>query len=501
MFQHHKKKLSALLLTLLLIAAPLTVFADGTTSIATSGNSAQVGDKVTVTVTGSDTSKLSLRYNNNVLKFQSCSASGYSTDGNVITFNGKSAQITFEATDGGSGDLVVSSDTLSGSSTSVQVAAAPAPQPEPEETETPEETASDTETDDADTEEADTDDDTSTSSNASTGDGDFTIDGTDYVLSERYADSEIPAGFSKTSMKIHGGTYRELTNGTLTLVYLKPADNIAGSGVFYVYDKDSDSVSDFSMLGTADYYVLLSEPDDLLTDRFVEAKVKANDAKYDAWQLGETESSFYYVYGTDNRGTTGWFSYDAEEETVQRANEELLTSGVPASVAEEEENTSVQKEKKKSGGSFDFDFDELMDTLATSRNLLAVGIFALVVLFIIILDILLFRRKRDDYDDDYDEDDDEPENGEPEVMTVDNILEADDFEEANKPHKNKKFFGRDRQTDIWDTADGRLSDTGELPFQKDESSKLKKQVFRGRNKDSGADGEDGKVDVIDFNDL
>lgn len=486
MFQHHKKKLSAILLALLLIATPLTVFADGTTSIATSGNSVQVGDKVTVTVTGSDTSKLSLRYNNNVLKFQNCSASGYSTEGNVITFNGKSAQITFEATDGGAGDLVVSSDTLSGSSTSVQVAAAAAPQPEP--TETQEETT------DADTDE----EESNTSSSA--GDSDFTIDGTEYVLSERYADSEIPAGFSKTSMKIHGGTYRELTNGTITLVYLKPADNISGSGVFYVYDKDSDSVSDFSMLGTSDYYILLSEPGELLTDSFVEAKVKVNGTKYNAWQLGETESSFYYVYGTDNLGTTGWFSYDSEEETVQRANEELLTSGVPASDVDEEENTSVQKEKKKSGGSFNFDIDELMDTLSTSRNLLAVAIFALVVLFIIILDILLFRRRRDDYDDD-DYDDDEPEDDEPEVMTVDNILEADDFEEANKPHKNKKFFKKDRQTDIWDTADGRLSDTGELPFQKDDSSKLKKQVFRGRGKDSGADGDDGKVDVIDFNDL
>ena len=494
MFSCDKRKLLALLLALLLIAAPVTVYADGTTSIATSGNSAKVGDKVTVTVSGSDSSKLSLRYNNNVLKFQSCSASGYSTEGNVITFNGKSAQITFEATDGGSGDLVVSSDTLSGSSTSVQVAAAPAPQPEPE----PEET----ETQDADEDEAESSETQDASSNASKGDGDFTIGGTEYVLSERFTDSEIPDGFSKTSMKIHGGTYRELTNGSITLVYLKPADNIAGSGVFYVYDKDSDSVSDFSMLGTSDYYVLLSDPDELLTDSFVEAKLKAKGTKYDAWQLGDAKSSFYYVYGTDNLGTRGWFSYDSEEETVQRANEELLTSGLPADGTDEEEGTSVQKKKRKSGESFNFDFDELMETLTASRNLLAVGIFALVVLFIILLDILLFRRRRDDdddYDDDYD--DREPEEDEPEVMTVDNILEADDFEEANKPHKNKKFFGRDRQTDIWDTADGRLSDTGELPFQKDDASKLKKQVFRGRGRELGADGDEGKVDVIDFNDL
>ena len=485
MFQHHRMKLSAILLALLLAVAPATVYADGTTSIATSGNSAQVGDKVTVTVTGSDSSKLSLRYNNNVLKFQNCSAAGYSTEGNVITFNGKSAQITFEAADSGSGDLVLSSDVLSGSSTSVQVAAAAAPEPEPEEEET---------ADDASTKKA-------------SGDADFTIDGTDYVLSERYADSEIPAGFSKTSMKIHGGTYRELSNGSLTLVYLKPADNIAGSGVFYVYDKDSDSVSPFAMLGTSDYYVLLATPDELLTDSLAEAKIKVKGAKYDAYQLGDTENGFYYVYGTDSLGTTGWFSYDSEEETVQRANEALLTSGVtPADGGDEDDTGNVKKEKKKKSSGDLIDMQELMDTLTTSRNLLAVGIFALVVLFIIILDVLLFRRRRDDDDDDFDYDDDyddrKPENDEPEVMTVENILEADDFEEANKPHKNKKFFGRDRQTDIWDTADGRLSDTGELPFQKDDSSKLKKQVFRGRGgRDSGADGEDGKVDLIDLNDL
>ena len=203
--------------------------------------------------------------------------------------------------------------------------------------------------------------------------------------------------------------------------------------------------------------------------------------------------------------STGWFSYDSEEETVQRANEALLTSGVTSADEGDEDTGNVKKEKKKKNSGSPIDMQELMDTLTTSRNLLAVGIFALVVLFIIILDVLLFRRRRDD-DDDFDYDDDyddrKPENDEPEVMTVENILEADDFEEANKPHKNKKFFGRDRQTDIWDTADGRLSDTGELPFQKDDSSKLKKQVFRGRGgRDSGADGEDGKVDLIDLNDL
>ena len=239
MIKNITTRAAMVLLAVFVLIMPATVYAEGTTSIALSGSSATVGNKVTVTISGTDSSKLSLRYNNNVFKFVSCSVADYSTEANVISFKGKSGQVTFEAVDAGSGDLVVSSDVLSGSSASVTVSAAANTASEetkaeekPAEPEAAEEQPSDSEAEEEkekESEEKPSKKDSNKKSNAAEGDGDYVVDGVTYVLSERYKDSEIPKGYSRTQLKIHGGTYRELTNGDLTLVYLKPADNEAAS--------------------------------------------------------------------------------------------------------------------------------------------------------------------------------------------------------------------------------------------------------------------------------
>lgn len=497
MFQKKSKKWTALLLTALLLCLPVsTLHAEGTTSIALSGNSVEVGKKVTVTITGSDTSKLSLRYNNNALKFVGCSASGFSTDGNTISFSGKSATVTFEAQDSGAGDLVVSSDVLSGSSASVQVtkpAAAAEEKPaetKPAEQEKPRENNSR--------------DSASNSSKASSEDGDFTINGKPYVLSERYKDSEIPSGYTRKTMKIHGGTYRELTNGKITLVYLKPADKIEGSGEFYVFDPDKDSVSEYKVLGKSDYYLTVSKADKV-PEVLEGTKVKIQKKVYNLFKVKGQENDFYYVYGTDQAGNKGWHCYDSLLGTIQRANMDLLSG---TSLADEQGEGDQQDDgkasgksvkKKKGEASSEFDPDAIISQFGGSRNVMAVAIFIGVVLLIIILDILLFRRK---IRDDEDEQEEEFPEEQTEVLQVDHILEAEDFEEANKPHKSRKFLKREKPADIWDTKEKVFSDdTSDLSMVNDESSQLKKQVFRGRSSEGGSEGDEGKVDVIDFNDL
>ena len=527
MFLSHTKKLAAMLLSVMLfMGSGLCVYADGTTSIALSNNSPEVGGKVTVTVSGSDSSTLSLRYNNDVFRYVGCSNTGATTDGNIVTFTGQSAQVTFEAISAGSGDLIVSSDTLSGSSTSVPVAAAASSTQTESETQEENDANNDSEESDTQSEndgsedEADQESDSSDSaddvtaesdseeesedvagadaaltSNASDGDGDYIIDGVEYVVSERFSEDEIPSGFSKTTLQIHGKTYDEITDGSLTLIYLKPADNVDGDGEFYVYDEELDRVSKYAVLGSSGYYITVSKPDELPSDQLVKTKITVGGEQFKVYQFGDEMSDFYFAYGTDQDGNTGWYSYDSAKETIQRANEGLLTTAASAlETAEQEATPGVTKPKKPP-----FDASNLLDSLTSSRTMLAIGIFVLVVLLVIVLDILLFRRKAkdedyDDYDDNFD-DADEPD----EVPTVD-MLSDKDFDEANKPHKSRNLFGKEKSTDIWDTKDKMLSDTSELPTIED-VSKLKKQVFRGRGMDSGGGAEDGKIDVIDFNDL
>ena len=509
MFYRYKMNILGCFLAFLLLATPeMQAFADGTTMIGLSSNSAEVGGKVTVTISGSDSSTLSLRYNNEVFKFVSCSNAGAVTDGNVVTFTGQSGDVTFEAIGSGSGDLIVSSDTLSGSSVSVPVSgqtATSSEESEPEEEteeEAPEETAgeepaeAESEEESAAEEQApeETSEKSQKKSNASTGDGDFVIGGVEYVLSERFSDSEIPDGYKKKTLHIHGGTYDELSNGVFTLVYLKPADNIEGSGEFYIYDEDLDNVSKYAALGSPEYFITVEKPDELISDLFEKTKITVGGETFKVYQIGEDMTDFYFVYGTDPNGNTGWYSYDSAKETIQRANEQLLNMAQAPSADDEdpEEHISIKKVK----GETNF---ELSDILGTPRTLAAIAIFFLVVIFVIIIDILLFRgRGRDDgYEDE--EEYPYPEEKEEKAPTVDDILEEKDFDEANKPHHGK-LFNRKKSTDIWDTGDQKINDTSSLA-EMDDASKLKKQVFKSRAADSSRDADEGMIDVIDFNDL
>ena len=94
----------------------------GTTTIAVSSSSMEVGDRLTVTVKPSADGTIRLRYNGSVLRLTNCDASGYTTAGSEVTYTGGEATLTFEAVGSGSSGLIVSSDTLTGSSTTVQVA-------------------------------------------------------------------------------------------------------------------------------------------------------------------------------------------------------------------------------------------------------------------------------------------------------------------------------------------------------------------------------------------
>ena len=160
-------------------------------------------------------------------------------------------------------------------------------------------------------------------------DGQFVIDGVAYVVSERYPESAIPAGFSRTRVTIDGYAYRELSNGSITLLYLKRADNTAGDGVFYQYDEAMNKVTPFTMLGTAEQYVVLATPDSLLRDSFTETTLTVGDQTLSVYKEGD-DSDFYFVYGTNQDGVTGWFQYDNTDGSLQRVNEDLLSQDTTA---------------------------------------------------------------------------------------------------------------------------------------------------------------------------
>ena len=218
-------------------------------------------------------------------------------------------------------------------------------------------------------------------------DGQFVIDGVAYVVSERYPESAIPAGFSRTRVTIDGYAYRELSNGSITILYLKRADNTAGDGVFYQYDEAMNTVTPFTMLGTAEQYVVLATPDSLLRDSFTETTLTVGDQTVSVYKEGD-DSDFYFVYGTNQDGVTGWFQYDNTDGSIQRVNEDLLS-----------QDTTAEEPVTTAAGS-----DEYFGKWQKQRYLVAILLFVIVVLAVVIINLLLSRRRREEEEDWMDED-------------------------------------------------------------------------------------------------
>ncbi|MBP5598594.1 MAG: hypothetical protein J6Y02_24725 [Pseudobutyrivibrio sp.] len=375
----------------MVFAMNIVAFAQGTTTISVSKSSAAVGDSITVSVTATESGTVTVKYTSSMLTLSSCSASGYSSQGNSVTFDGKTGDLVFSAAAEGTASIIVSSSSCSGSSTTLTIgggsaAAAEAPaEPEP----AAEEPAAEEPAAEEPTEQPAA---PAAPSGSAVGtlnaDGGFDIGGVPYVVSERYKDNEIPAGFDKTTIKIGSGTYSELTNGAITLLYLKPADNTQGSGVFYIYDEAAGTVSNFVLLGDADKYVLVKEATDAPGSGFSQTVVNVNGVDVPAFTIDGAE--FFYVYGQNQDQVEGWFVYDQTYGTVSRVDTSALASGSDSSddateaTASEPTDNSVYKEK-----------------LGLYRKIImGLIVLCVILLFITINKILKSRGDDDDFDGD-----------------------------------------------------------------------------------------------------
>ena len=390
----NRRFLNILLISVLVFAFNIVALAQGTTSISVSKSSAQVGDSLSVTVTGTENGSITVKYTASMLNFVDCNVSGFKSEGNSITFSGKEGTIKFTATADGTASIIVSSTANSGSSTTLTVggsaAAAPAqtaPAEQPAEATTEEAPAEEV----AVTEEAPAETASPVAGAAGTlnANGGFDINGVAYVVSERYSDSEMPAGFSKTTIKIGSSTYSEPTNGTLTLLYLKPADNTAGSGVFYLYNAEAGTVSQFLMLGTSKSYVILATPEAPLSSAMTETAIEVTGGTATAYTIDGAE--FFYVYGANQDGATGWFLYDKTYNTVSRVDEAALSAESTPDTAMEDTPVVDNSEAKL-----------YLEKLNLYRKI----IMGLIVLCVILLFIIINKAIKGSGDDDDDFDGD-----------------------------------------------------------------------------------------------
>lgn len=441
------------------LSIPVELLAAGTTTIRVSDSGPAVGDGVSVNVIASESDSVSVKYNPEVLQLTGGSME-YTTDGNTITFTGTDATFQFKAVASGKSSIIVSGANVTGSSTSIQVGEGAA-------------TSSDAEQPAA-------------QNNSNEQEGQFTIDGVGYVVSERFSEEEIPAGFERVRVTIDGYNYKALSNGSITLVYLKPASDTSSKGTFYVYNQDANSVSTFAILGKGDNFILLSTPNSMPVEGMQEAEITVDNRKVNVYTIGDAQE-FVYAYGTNLQGESGWYQYDTKDGSLQRMNLQLL--GVSAGTEDTEPVATNQ--------------DSYYEKWSKQRYLLAGLLFVVVVLLVLVINLFLSRRRvgGDDevWDDDDNEDAEDMESFEDEVEEDDSLTE--DVQSFIHEVSGKQMEEQEDELAEEISPSEEVVSSEQLVDEIIYSDMKRTEAFRSSKETRHKSNADDQIDILDLNDL
>ncbi len=260
------------------------------------------------------------------------------------------------------------------------------------------------------------------------------INDTAYHISDSFTEEQIPADFTEATVNFRGTECRGLTfdKGTISLIYLETDNVDATTGRFFIYDETRDVVYDFMKFtaGESSYVIPLLAPlDSVLPESYVQVSLQMpENTVMTAYQLpiedGEEASDFYIFYGVNQDGTEGWYQYDAAEGTYQRVNGNITETADSSS----DDLAELQSE-----------YDELSrkykDAKSFFRNMIAVLIFVLAIVVVIILNIVLFGRKKKGKDELLEDDNVELEDAE-----YDEDIDEDEVEDTETD--KKPLFGK-----------------------------------------------------------
>ena len=273
---------------------------------------------------------------------------------------------------------------------------------------------------------------------------DVVINNTTYHIADNFTEEQIPADFTETTVNFRGAECRGLTfnKGTISLIYLETDNVDATTGRFFIYDETRDVVYDFMKFtaGESSYAIPLLAPlDSVLPESYVQVSLQMpENTVMTAYQLpaedGEEASDFYIFYAVNQDGTEGWYQYDAAEGTYQRVNGNITETADSSS----DDLAALQSE-----------YDELSkkykDAKSFSRNMIAVLIFVLAIAVVIILNIVLFGRKKKGKDELLEDNDSENEESEYESDEEDEFVEKSP-EAPMKNAENTKKASKAGQT-------------------------------------------------------
>ncbi len=226
------------------------------------------------------------------------------------------------------------------------------------------------------------------SSSESAEDAAVEVNGVSYTLTDNFADTDIPSGYTRTQVSYEGAERQMVTNasGNVNLAYLTDAE---GTGDFFLFDAENTSFAVYEEISISDTasIIVLNDADAVnLPDTYQEAKLTLNDKEFPVWQDTEHEG-YYIIYAMNNNGEKAYYRYDSAEGTYQRFE-----------VAQEEKT----EEKKTDTSSVMGKLQNFVENHA-SLVVLAGGVVAILFLLILIVMAVKLRHRNAELDDLYDE--------------------------------------------------------------------------------------------------
>ena len=322
-----RKKISSVILALCLLVpcfSMVAIAADG--KISFSDPSTKVGDMVEVKCAVRSTGgslgnvEVQLSYDSEALSFDSGDGAESEEDGSVtLAGNGGSSEqvfmLKFQALKEGSTQITISGATIASASGSeltldqgnstVKIAAGdPSKIKKKEKDSGPSSSAEDIQVE---------------------------VDGTAYMLTDKFSEGDIPTGYAKTTVSLDGQERQMVVNENsgVTLGYLLNGD----SGSFFLYNEENATFSTYAELAISDKtsIILLSDTSEVnLPKEYQQADLTLEDKTFPVWQKAD-EDGYYILYAMNNLGEKDYYRYDVEENTYQRFE--------PGSGDEEEKET------------------------------------------------------------------------------------------------------------------------------------------------------------------
>ena len=270
------------------------------------------------------------------------------------------------------------------------------------------------------------------------------VDQAHFYINQSFTDDMIPDGFYRTEVDYRNNQIQVVKSYDieLYLVYLTNYDDQSTSD-WYVYDAEAQGFSYCIKLQTMQgkyLYMLDTFGAGQMDFGYEETTLEIDGKKVQAWQLtlsaeedltGENHN-FYYVFGINQDGDKGLYSYYAKDGTYQR---NILTGLeiVDDQYLSTEENTKLLESQVKELK------QKYTDDMSKRFTIICVLIVVCVLLLFVSIHMALkARRLSADVDEDEDDDDDEI---------------AVSREEKKEKGRGRKLFGRKRDEDDEDEED------------------------------------------------